>query len=106
MGDVNCIYLIPEGCKGQGGDCQEMFRCLAGKVMLKASDLKQEWACAGCEIPAIMNAEHCLYLEPLKRFFNSGESVVVLMCSLNDRVLPSVAACRKCPNYTRAAPST
>ncbi|HHY36521.1 MAG TPA: hypothetical protein GX518_02395 [Firmicutes bacterium] len=106
MKAVNCIYLIPEVGKEQGGDGQARYRCLAGKVMLAAADLEEEWACAGCTIPAIMNAEHCLYLEPLKRFFNSGESVVVLMCSLNDRVLPSVAACHQCPTYTRAAPST
>ncbi|MGI6576126.1 MAG: hypothetical protein ACOX3A_09915 [bacterium] len=105
MSKVDCIYLIPEEYDiGAGSGEGNLYRCLAGDVVLKEADLNQEWACAWCIIPVILNAEHCIYLEPAKRFFNHGESVVVLMCSLKEIMLSGIEEdCHGCPNYIRAA---
>ncbi|HHY92003.1 MAG TPA: hypothetical protein GX511_01520 [Firmicutes bacterium] len=94
-----CIFRIPVPPeKGQG----IRYRCLAGEVDLTAADVEDERACAGCTIPALLAGEHCLYLEPGKRFFNGRESVVILRCGLYDIVLPDVTYCLRCVSYTRA----
>ena len=93
-----CIFRIPIAQEESG---EPRYRCLAGEVDLSASEIQSERACAGCSIPAILAGEHCLYLEPSKRFFNGGESVVLLRCGLYDIILPDLSYCRRCVSCTR-----
>ncbi|MDK2855797.1 MAG: hypothetical protein PWQ86_1010 [Bacillota bacterium] len=93
-----CIFRIPAQ-PDEGGEVR--YRCLAGEVDLSLGELEEERACGGCAIPAILAGDHCLYLEPSKRFFNGGESVVILRCGHYDIILPDITYCRRCVSYTR-----
>lgn len=97
MGNA-CIFRIPNLTE-EGGEPR--YRCLAADVELTRAEFEEERACDGCIIPVILAGEHCLYLEPSKRFFNGGDSLVILRCSLYDIILPDVTYCQRCVSYTR-----
>jgi len=97
-----CSFRIPTPPE-EGEEVR--YRCLAGEVDLTASEIEEEWACGGCIIPALSAEEHCLYLEPGKRFFNGGESVIILRCGLYDIILPDLSYCRRCVSFTRVNPN-
>lgn len=75
------------------------FRCLAADEEFVVENEGVD-ICNGCSIPEIMAEEHCLYLEPRKRFLRGIESIVVLHCTKFDTILPDLHQCRQCSGYT------
>ncbi|MDK2882436.1 MAG: hypothetical protein PWQ41_103 [Bacillota bacterium] len=94
----DCIFRIPVQPDEDG---EERYRCLAGEVVLTLAELEEERGCGKCPIPDILAGDRCLYLEPSKRFFNGGESVIILGCGLYDIILPDLTYCSRCVSYTR-----
>lgn len=91
-----CIFrvlTIPEG------STNPHYRCLAGDVEFVAEE-GGSWICDDCPIPELMAEEHCLYLEPGKRFLRGTDSVLVLRCTKFDTILPDQCQCRQCSSYT------
>ena len=92
-----CSYRI---CTAPTGPAGSHYRCLAGEVEFVAEDDGKGSICNGCTIPGLMAGEHCLYLEPVKRFFQGKNSVVVLHCTKLDFILPDLDYCQLCSTYT------
>lgn len=59
-----------------------IFKCTVGNVLLKSGDLKERWACKGCQIPRIVKKISCSYLKPHKIFLIRGSSKTWLSCEL------------------------